>query len=163
MRSLGRRGAGAGFAVEDEEAGGIVAGEFETIEEVADGLLFFHLFVEKPEQQIFGSVVADLFRHIELFVDLLGDLLLLLQGSREDIDGGLEFGQWFGDGLERDGDVAVGQVLIKLQRVDGLFETLVIHPAGETGLGGLFEPGGYRKILVTGRYLVVDLVVEEFG
>ena len=63
IRTTGRCLPRAGFAVEDEEAGAVISGEFQTVEHVADGLFLIHLLIEEPEEQVLGSVVFDLVGH----------------------------------------------------------------------------------------------------
>jgi hypothetical protein len=54
-------------------------------------------------------------------------------------------------------------MLVEFMSVHRLLEALVIHPTGETGIGGLLKPSGHGEIGVAGSHLVIDLVVQQFG
>ena len=111
--------------------------------------------------RLLADEVALLPGQLQQAGDLLGDALLLVERERDGLGGVREVGLRSRHGRNRHGPVGVEQELDEHHRVVPLLHGLAVEVSGEVGKRFGVEPDRDRDVLLRGRGLIADLLVDR--
>ena len=132
-RHQGRCGVDSGqeFLVQGVEPFGVAAEKFEFLDQVADVLFFFSLFLHEPVEELHGPVILGLVGGCVDLVDAAGDELFVFQGGFQGVVQFLVGHVRLVDGAEDHRGVVVLQVGPHEHGMVPFFLGLDVEPVGE--------------------------------